>query len=128
MAINDSSTTCSQLKEMALNFAKERDWLQFHNPKDLALATSIESCELLELFLWSENEVNENNPRSKEKKELIEDEIADIAIFLLEFCNITQINLSKAIEKKIKRNQERYPVEKCFGKADKYNTYVKSNE
>lgn len=104
-----------------VEFRDARDWKQFHNPKDLAAALSIEAAELQELFLWkSAVDLDLNLP---EKKERIEEEIADIASFLLLLCNEVGVDLAKAIDRKIEKNASKYPAEKVRGSSKKYNEY-----
>lgn len=96
-----------------IDFRNERDWGQFHNSKDLALALSIEASELLELFLWKGNE--------EFNKEKFEDELADIFSYALLLAEKHNLNVSDIVNKKIKKNSEKYPVSKAKGTAKKYN-------
>lgn len=100
------------LIEKLVQFRNERDWQQFHNSKDLAAAISIEAAELLELFLWKENE---DFDIAK-----LEEELADIFTFCLLLAEKHNLNVSEIIEKKIKKNAEKYPVSKAKGTAKKY--------
>ena len=100
------------------DFSKARDWEQFHNPKDLSVALSIEAAELMELFLWKNScEVKEV---SQAKRDEIENEIADIATYLLRLCDVMEIDLEAAIRRKLALNAERYPIENARGKNLKY--------
>jgi dCTP diphosphatase len=102
-------------------FRDERDWAQFHNPKDMAIAISIEASELLEHFLWkSPNELDE---RIAERREQIEEEIADIGIYLAELADNLGIDLLAAMDKKIAKNVLKYPAERVKGSSKKYNEY-----
>src|SRR5215467_1809732 len=92
-------------------FRDERDWMQFHNPKDLAAAISVEAAELLQLFLWKKPA--EIADFTQEKRRQIEEEIADIAIYLLELADNLQIDLGRAIEDKLRVNAKRYPAQKA---------------
>ena len=96
-----------------IEFRNERDWGQFHNSKDLALAISIEASELLELFLWNDNE--------DFNKEKLEDELADIFSFSLLLAEKHNLNLSEIVNKKIEKNAKKYPVSKAKGTSKKYN-------
>lgn len=101
-------------------FRDERDWKQFHDPKNLAEGISIEAGELLELFLWKDKkEIQELLTDKKYQKE-IADELADILSFVLLLAETVEIDLEEAIYKKIKQNSKKYPVEKAKGKAVKY--------
>ena len=99
-------------------FRDERDWMQFHNPKDLATALTIEAGELLELFLWKSP--GECAQIVDEKREAIEDEAADIAVYLFEFADNLGIDLIAAMERKMAKNAAKYPVAKARGSNAKY--------
>lgn len=101
-------------------FRDKRDWKKFHNPKDMAEAISIESSELLELFLWKTKEESKEFVKNKKNHEEISDEVADIMAFLIEFCDNCDIDIEKAIEKKLQKNAKKYPVDKAKGIATKY--------
>jgi dCTP diphosphatase len=102
-------------------FRDERDWAQFHNPKDMAIAISIEASELLEHFLWKSPV--ELDARISEKREEIEEEIADIGIYLTELADNLGINLLAAMNKKIEKNALKYPAQRVKGSSKKYNEY-----
>ena len=95
-----------------LKFTNDRDWEQFHNPKDLALAISIEAAELLELFLWKKPE--------EADKEKIKEEIADIMSFTFLLANKYDLDVKQIILEKIAANNLKYPIEKAKGSAKKY--------
>lgn len=99
-------------------FRDERDWAQFHNPKDMAIALSIETGELLEHFLWKNPE--EVAKRIATNREEIEEEIADIGIYLAELADNLGIDLIAVMESKLKKNARKYPVEKSRGSNAKY--------
>jgi len=118
----DKETTIQELKDILKKFRDDRDWKQFHNPKDLAEAISVEVGELQELFLWQDKErVVEKIKNNPEFKAEVEKELADIIIFCLNFTNITDIDLSSVIKEKISINGKKYSVEKSKGKSTKYN-------
>lgn len=100
------------LTEKIKQFNKERDWDQFHNPKDLAIALNIETSELLDLFLWKRNE-NVNVEKVKE-------EMADIFMYAFNIADKFGLDINEIIENKLKINAKKYPVEKAKGKSDKY--------
>jgi dCTP diphosphatase len=104
-------------------FRDERDWMQFHSPKDMAAAISVEAAELQEIFLWKPS--SESAQVAVIEKERVQDEIADIAIYLLELVDNLQINLASAIEAKLITNAKRYPTEQVRGSAKKYTEYVR---
>lgn len=97
---------------------EERDWQQFHSPQNLSMYLSIEANELLEKFLWVTKESSFDHVNAK--REEIEDEAADVLITLLLFCNVSKIDISSAFIRKQAKIAQRYPVEKCKGKSDKY--------
>ncbi len=98
----------AKIKDLILTFSKERDWDKFHNPKNLAMALSVETSELVEIFQWLNEEQSLNLDKSK--KEHLEEEIADIAVYLLRICYSHDIDLEKAIISKMKKNEEKYPL------------------
>jgi NTP pyrophosphatase (non-canonical NTP hydrolase) len=114
------------ISEKIRNFRDARDWKQFHNPKDMAIALSIEVSELLEHFLWKSPEQVEI--RIETKREEIESEIADIGIYLTELADNLGIDLLAAMEKKIKINAVKYPVEQVRGSSKKYSEYTDPQE
>jgi NTP pyrophosphatase (non-canonical NTP hydrolase) len=103
----------NEITEALIKFRNERDWEQFHNPKDLALAINIESAELLELFLWKNAE--EANP------EKVKEELADVFAFAFLLAEKYGFDVKEIILDKINKNREKYPVEKAKGTAKKYN-------
>lgn len=100
-----------------IKFRNERDWEQFHDSKNLALAISIESAELNEIFLWKKDNEVENVNRDK-----IKEELADILAFSFLLAEKHSLNPFDIVSEKIKRNAEKYPVDKAKGKSDKYDT------
>ncbi|MBI5025425.1 MAG: nucleotide pyrophosphohydrolase [Nitrospirae bacterium] len=102
-------------------FAKERDWEQFHSPKNLAMALSVEVAEIVELFQWMTEE--QSKKLSQEKIEKLKEEIGDVMIYLTKLANKYGINPIEAAEEKLKINQKKYPAEVVKGKAEKYDEY-----
>ena len=102
--------------DLILNFRNQREWKEFHTPKNLAIALSVEASELLEIFQWStDNEID------KSRKAEMEDEIADIYYYLLLIAHESNINIKSAFKKKMKTNEKKYPVDKSKGNSTKYN-------
>lgn len=108
------------LQKTILEFAEERDWLQFHTPKNLSMAIASEAAELMELFLWCDSAESHKLLADGKVRQQIEEELADVLIFSLQLANIGKIDLDRAIRKKIARNAEKYPVEKAKGSSRKY--------
>lgn len=101
--------------DMVLKFRDDRNWKQFHNPKDLAISVSLEASELLEIFQWSADDLFCEN-----KKEKIEEELADVLNYCILLADACGLDLDEIIQKKVKRNSEKYPVERAFGNKAKY--------
>ena len=119
-ALTDAATTVAELKTCLLAFVRERDWEQFHSPKNLSMALAAESGELMEHFLWATPEQSRAIAADPAKRGKIADELADVVIYALEFANITGLDVAAAIEAKMATNAKKYPVEKAKGRADKY--------
>lgn len=105
------------LKRIRL-FRDEREWMKFHDPKNLAMSISIEAAELLEHFQWKTGE--EASKYAAENREALADEVADVAIYLFELADNIGIDLPAAIHRKLDKNAAKYPVEKARGVATKY--------
>jgi NTP pyrophosphatase (non-canonical NTP hydrolase) len=114
--MNDSTATIGALRKAVARFIRERDWEQFHSPKNLSMAVSVEAAELMELFQWMEVDEARRKSRAPRLRKKIEEEIADIAIYTLSLCHTLGLDMSSCIEKKIAKNRKKYPVEKCRGK------------
>lgn len=113
------SATIEELTAEIRAFRDARDWLQFHNPKELAVAITAEAGELLQHFVWQDAAQSEQ--RIVERKAEIESEIADVAILLFELADNSGIDLATVMRAKLARNEERYPVAKAKGSNKKYN-------
>ena len=98
-----------------LKFRDERNWKQFHNPKDLAISISLEAAELLEVFQWSAGDLT-----CEKKQEKIKEELADVVNYCILMADTCGLDLDKIVQEKIKRNSEKYPVEKAYGSKEKY--------
>lgn len=103
-------------------FVKERDWEQYHSPKNLAISLSIEANELLEHFQWNNPTFDKIKEDGEEFKE-VSYEIADILIYLLRLIYKLDLDFEDIVRNKIKLNEQKYPTDLCKGKADKYNRY-----
>ncbi|TXC85169.1 nucleotide pyrophosphohydrolase [Luteibaculum oceani] len=101
------------ITQALIKFRNERDWEQFHNPKDLAVALSIEAGELLENFLWK--------PSEDAKSEKVKEELADVLAYAFLLAEKYDFDVKEIVLQKIKKNAEKYPVDKAKGTAKKYN-------
>jgi dCTP diphosphatase len=110
-----------QLKERLRRFTAERDWQQYHSPKNLSMALIAEAAELVEHFQWLTEEQSANLP--PEKLTEIELELADIQIYLVELADKLQLDLKGAVEKKLAINASKYPAAKVRGSSKKYTEY-----
>lgn len=118
--LTDKTATLATLKTKVLAFARERDWEQFHAPKNLSMALAAEAGELMEHFLWGTPEESRTQLRDKKLRTKVEEELADVVIYALEFANMTGIDVAAAIEAKMAANAKKYPVEKARGRSVKY--------
>ena len=98
-----------------LKFRDERNWKQFHNPKDLAISISLEAAELLEIFQWSAEDLE-----CEEKRDKVKEELADVVNYCILMADICNLDLDEIVREKVKRNAEKYPVEKAYGSKKKY--------
>jgi NTP pyrophosphatase (non-canonical NTP hydrolase) len=112
----------TELLKQLIEFRRERDWEQFHNPKDVAISLSIEASELLEWFQWKTAEQVQQRLAS-DKREELKDEIADVAVYLAYLCHDLNIDLNQAIKNKMQKNAAKYPRDKVKGRNDKYDEY-----
>lgn len=113
--------TVKELSDRIKKFCEERDWSQYHNPKDLAIGISTEAGELLDIFRFKDAEdINEIFQNSSKRKK-VEDELADVLFFVLRFAQMNDMDLKEILENKIAQNTEKYPVDKVKGKNKKYN-------
>ena len=111
-------TTLQSLTQRIIAFRDERDWKQFHNPKDLAISLSLEAGEVMEHFQWKT--VDEVKEYARTHKDDIGEELVDVLYWVLLLSHDLQIDLGTAFEKKMNKNKNKYPVSKSKGKATKY--------
>ena len=119
----DQETKIHELKDKIKKFCDDRDWDQFHGAKELATALIIESAELLEHFRWKNEKEVEELLKDENKREEIGDEMADVLYFLIRLAQRYDIDLSEALDRKIEKNNKKYPVEKAKGSSKKYNEF-----
>ncbi|MDF9408729.1 nucleotide pyrophosphohydrolase [Pelotomaculum isophthalicicum JI] len=108
--ISDKNTTIQDIKDLVAAFVKEREWEQFHSPKNLSMSIAIEAAELMEIFQWSDGCLDDK------KIEKVREELADVVIYCLCMANVTGIDLATAIKSKVAANALKYPVEKYKGR------------
>src|SRR5690349_12107647 len=99
--LSDTETTLVELKKRVLAFARERDWEQFHAPKNLSMALAAEAGELMEHFLWADPAASRDIAHHPMRRTKIEEELADVVIYALEFANVTGIDVAAVIEAKM---------------------------
>jgi len=117
----DSDTTLESLKQRVESFRDERDWLKFHNPKDLSMALTIEASELEELFLWKDKDELGPLLMDKDLLQKVKEEMADMCIYLLSLSSVLKIDLGDSIIEKLAKNAAKYPIGKSKGSSKKYN-------
>ena len=110
-----------ELKTRLRQFAEERDWDQFHSPKNLAMALSVEVAELVEHFQWLSEDGSRDLPAATKSK--VAEEIADVQVYLVRLADKLGIDILEAAEAKIQRNEEKYPVSRVKGSSRKYSDY-----
>jgi len=108
-----------ELKQHIKDFIHVRDWEQYHAPKNLAMALSVEAAEIVEIFQWKKAD----EPLSPSEQEHLRQEISDVFVYLLELAEKFEIDIVQAAKEKMILNGEKYPVEKVRGKAEKYTDY-----
>lgn len=114
------------LEELAAtirSFTAERDWDQFHSPKNLAASLSIESAELLEIFQWIKEQDSHQIMQNPEKASQVKDELADVFYYLIRMADILEVDLESALKSKMHQNAEKYPVARSKGNAKKYTDF-----
>ena len=101
--------------KQVIQFRDDRDWKQFHNPKDLAISLSLEAAELLEVFQWSADDLT-----CEDKIDKIREELADVVSYCILMADACGLDLDEIVQAKVKKNNETYPVEKAYGSKKKY--------
>lgn len=117
----DDLTTLQDLKARVAQFVGERDWEQFHTPKNLSMSIAIEAAELMEHFQWMTVEQSRNLP--PEALAEIGEELADIVIYSLSLANVLGLDLARTVTEKMAKNIRKYPADKVRGKSHKYTFY-----
>lgn len=116
----DRKTSIYQLKQLIQDFVDERDWRKYHNPKDLAISVAIEAAELMELFQWVSERKVEKVLEDAKRFAGLEEELADIIILCFNLANVLNVDLAKAVTKKVEKNRAKYPVHLAKDTYKKY--------
>ena len=114
--MSDGTTTIQELIDVVAAFEEERDWRQFHSPKNLAMGVAIETGELLELFQWISEAESQAVTEDAEEMQKVREEVADVFCYLLNLAYVMDIDLSEAFYEKMKVNAKKYPADKYRGK------------
>jgi NTP pyrophosphatase (non-canonical NTP hydrolase) len=114
--MSDAITTLAELRDAMRRFVAEREWEPFLSPKNLVMGLAVEAAELMEHFLWIDNEASRAAGQDPVRRAKVADELADVACYLLALCNTLQIDLSEAVRAKLAKNAIKYPVEKYRGR------------
>jgi dCTP diphosphatase len=117
---NMKTLNIEKIQDELKTFAKARDWEQFHSVKNLAMALSVETSELVEIFQWMTEEQSNAAQSDPTLRSRAQDEIADVFVYLLRIATKLDIDLEEAVLQKMKKNEEKYPVELSKGSAKKY--------
>ncbi len=113
---NDQSTTIADLKQIVAQFVGERDWQQFHSPKNISMALAIEAAELMEHFQWISMQESRQVPQDPEKLNAVAEEVSDVLCYLLAMSNELGIDLSDSLTRKMVKNRQKYPADVFKGK------------
>ena len=116
--MNDNQTTIADLRELVRSFVDARDWRQFHSPKNLTMALSIEASELMEHFQWITPDASRELGQDPVKLEAVSEELADIICYALAIANELEIDVSQAMRDKMQKNEKKYPADEYRGKYE----------
>jgi len=114
--VADQTTSVAELRDAWVQFVREREWEQFHSPKNLVMALACEAAELMEHFLWIDNDASRQEAEDPRVRERIADELADVTGVVLALCNALGFDLSDIVRHKMAKNVLKYPVEKSRGR------------
>jgi len=119
MTKSDSTTTVAELRQIIADFVAERDWSQFHAPKNVSMALAIEAAELMEHFQWLTTEASRDLPNDAAKLAEVGEELADVIGYSFALANELGIDVSSAIRAKMVKNAEKYPADKYRGRYER---------
>ena len=114
--MSDHNTTVAELRDIVRKFVAERDWQQFHSPKNLSMALAIEAAELMEHFQWLTVEASREIGKNQEQLEAVGEELADVVCYSLALANELDLDIAVALQRKIIKNAAKYPVEQIRGR------------
>jgi dCTP diphosphatase len=121
----DDQTTISALKELVLQFSRERDWEQFHHPKDLGVALACEVGEILEHFRYRSNEAIRSLLDDADHARALAHELADCLWLLLRLADVCGVDLASSLREKVALAAAKYPIDQSYGRPDKYTAYIR---
>ncbi len=116
VAMNDRTTTVEQLRTLVSDFVEERDWQQFHSPKNISMALAVEASELMEHFQWITINASRELADDPNKLAAVGEELADVVSYSLAMANALGIDLASTIEAKMVKNAKKYPAEEFRGR------------
>ena len=116
--MTDQDTTVAALRELVASFVDQRDWHQFHSPKNLSMSLAIEAAELMEHFQWIDTEASRRVGEEAQKREAISDELADILCYALAMANELSIDVATALRDKMRKNEAKYPAPEFRGRYE----------
>ena len=119
MASSDDTTTVAELRKLVADFVAERDWSQFHAPKNVSMALAIEAAELMEHFQWLTTEASRDLSSQPEKLAEVGEELADVIGYSFALANELGLDISNAVRAKMVKNAQKYPAEKYRGKYER---------
>jgi NTP pyrophosphatase (non-canonical NTP hydrolase) len=112
----DATTTLSELKALVARFVRQRDWEQFHTPKNLSVGIAVEAAELMEVFQWHDAAASVALLRTARARRAAQEELADVLIYCLAFANRAGIDVARAVRSKLARNRRKYPAHRFRGR------------
>lgn len=122
MASSDSTTTVAELRKLVADFVAERDWSQFHSPKNVSMALAIEAAELMEHFQWLTTDASRELAADSEKLAEVGEELADVVGYSFALANELGLDISSAVRAKMVKNAQKYPAEKYRGRYERPTT------
>jgi len=116
--MNDQQTTIAELRQLVRRFVAERDWRQFHAPKNLSMGLAIEAAELMEHFQWITTDASRTAVDEPQRREAVCDELADVLCYLLALANELDVDLTDALVAKMAKNEQKYPAQEYRGRFE----------